>query len=275
VRDVKTGSIDSAAAYPPLEHVTRFVAAAIAADRLGDPAVNDYHALGGLFTRTPRALPVPYADPALDAPAAVGGNGVVQVALANATTARIVHLAAGAMPTGFTVTGAPLWHAVVYRVDQSHRFALGVAGKSHVFINARVDVTYDRWATKPILWCDFNLLGDPNGLDGHDPHADYKPDEPLERAPNILAACRRRHPLPPDRDSPGNPPDADAVHSPLPGQTAPPCWTQPGPGGRCWPATAPPDWAPPSPFPAERPPISWCTSHALSPACLAPRSPGR
>jgi hypothetical protein len=129
------------------------------------------------------------------------------------------------MPTGFTVTGALLWHAVVYRVDQSHRFMGGPAGKSHVFIRARVDVSYDRWASGAVRWCDFNLLGDPDGLDGHDPHADYKPDEPIEQAANILAACRARYPLPPARNSGGNPADADADAGSrsalLPGQIPP------------------------------------------------------
>jgi hypothetical protein len=105
------------------------------------------------------------------------------------------------MPTGFTVTGMLVWHAIVYRVDQSHRFDFGVAGKSHVFINARVDVSYDGWATRQ-KWCDVNLLGNPDGLDPHDPHADYKPDEPVEQSDNIIAACRRSNPLPPTPPAP-------------------------------------------------------------------------
>jgi hypothetical protein len=219
VRNGTTGAVDSAAAYPALKHVIRFEAAALPADRLGDPDRNAYAGISGLLTRTPRALPVRYA--ALDA---VGGNGVVQVSLANAATARTVHLAAGSMPTGFTVTGVPLWHAVVYRVDQSHRFGLGVAGKSHVFINAHVDVSYDGWATK-IAWCDFNLLGAPNGLDPHDPHADYKPNEAIESAPSILAACRRLRPLPPVSGSSGNPREADTGVPAAPVGPAPPCST--------------------------------------------------
>jgi hypothetical protein len=222
VRDVTTGAIDSGAAYPALKHVVRFSAAALAADQLGDPARNAYHGIAALFASTPRALPVRYTDGASGAPAAVGGNGIVEVTIATAATARIVHLAAGSMPTGFSVTGVPLWHAIVYRVDQTHRFLFGVAGKSHVFINAHVDVSYDGWKTKA-PWCDFNLLGNPDGLDAHDPHADYRPDEALETAPGILAACRQRHPLPPANGSPGYPPDADAVQPALPGDAASPC----------------------------------------------------
>jgi hypothetical protein len=226
VRDIATGAIDPAAAYPPLKRVLRFAAAAVAADQLGDAQRNTYAGIAGLFARKPQALPVRYTDSADGTPPAVGGNGVVELSLANATAARVVHLAAGSMPTGFTVTGVPLWHAVVYRVDQTHRFLFGLAGKSHVFINARVDVSYDGWKSRA-AWCDFNLLGNPNGLDGHDPHADYKPNEPIETAPGILAACRRRHPLPPLEGSAGYPPDADTLQPLLPG-SAPRCAMVPG-----------------------------------------------
>jgi hypothetical protein len=266
VRDANTGLIDPAAAYPPLTNVTRFRATALPADALGDAQRNVYAGIAGLFGSAPQALPVRYTVPGLDAPQVAGGNGVVQVLLAGASSARVIHLAAGSMPTGFTVTGLPLWHAIVYRVDQSHRFLAGLAGKSHVFINARVEVSYDGWVT-PKKWCDFNLLGAPDGLDGHDPHADYKPDEPIEQADSILAACRARFPLPPLRDGPDNPSDPDSIHPPLPDQTAPPCWTNPGPAGRCWPEKAPPDWVPPSPFPQETAPPAWCQTHAQSPTC--------
>lgn len=270
VRDAKTGSIDPNATYPALTHVARFAAVTLPADALGDPQRNVYAGIAGLLAHQPAALPVRYTGPGVDLPEAVGGNGVVQVSLADAGSARIIHLAAGSMPTGFTVTGLPLWHAIVYRVDQSHRFLAGLAGKSHVFINARIEVSYDRWRTHK-LWCDFNLLGAPDGLDGHDPHADYKPDEPIEAADNILAACRAQIPLPPGPHDADNPPNADAVHPPLPGQTPPPCWSDPGPDGRCWPAQAPPDWVPPSPFPRESPPPDWCATHAKSPVCAVDR----
>ena len=266
VRDVKTGVIDPSAAYPPLKGVTRFGAAAVAADALGDPARNAYAGIAGIFARAPQALPVNYDDPASGGSGGVGGNGVVQVVLGEATAVRTVHLAAGAMPTGFTVTGLPLWHAVVYRVDQSHRFLFGFAGKSHVFINARVDVSYDGWTTRK-SWCNFNLLGNPDGLDPHDPHADFKPDEPVEQADTIFAACQRLKPLPPRWDSPGNPAEPGTVVAPEPAAPAPRCWTQPGPAGRCWPDTAPPDWAPPSPFPVESPPPAWCAARPASPIC--------
>jgi len=214
VRDA-TGRIDPAAAYPPLRDVTSFAATAIPADRLGDASRNVYAGLSGIFARTPGAQAVPYAVPGTSA-APVGGNGVVQISIGGPSATRIVHLLAGSLPAGFTVTGALDWHAVIYRVDQTHRFGGGLAGKSHVFINARVDVTYDGWATRH-TWCDFNLLGNPDGLDPHDPHANYAPGEPVEQAATILAACRLRHPIPPARDGGEYAPDAD---TPRPGASA-------------------------------------------------------
>jgi hypothetical protein len=212
VRDPATGVIDPRAAYPPLTGVTRFAAVAIDADALGDPAQNGYAGIGRLFAHPPHAYGVHFAGAGPDA---LGGNRIVAITLAGSAAARTIHLAAGVMPSGFTVGGAPLWHAVVYRVDQSHRFLLGPAGKSHVFIDARVDVSYDGWKTRT-RWCQFNLLGNPDGLDPHDPHADYKPDEPIEQTDAILAACRRLYPQPPAPSAPDNPPDPGAVHAPLP-----------------------------------------------------------
>ncbi len=266
VRDVRTGVIDPAAVYPPLGGITHFTATALAADTLGDSQRNPYSGIAALFSTVPQARSVRYDAPGAGLPAAIGGNGIVQIVLGNDTATRVIHLVAGSMAAGFTITGVPVWHAIVYRVDQSHRFLLGAASKSHVFINARVDVSYDGWNTR-LRWCEFNLLGAPDGLDGDDVHADYTPAEPVEHAENILAACRARRPVPPAATETENPPDADALAPPLPGQTAPPCWVHPGPGGRCWPAAAPADWAPPSPAPLESPPPAWCAAHPRSPAC--------
>jgi prepilin-type N-terminal cleavage/methylation domain-containing protein len=266
VRDIVTGALDTGAAYPPLLGVVTFRATEIAAGALGDPSLNRYAGVAALFAHPPQSFAVRYTAAEANAPAASGGNGIVAIELADAATSRVIHLAAGSMPAGFTVSGALVWHAVVYRVDQSHRFLLGPAGKSHVFVNAHVDVSYNHWV-KRIPWCDFNLLGNPGGLDPHDPHADYKPNEAIERSDSILAACLQRHPIVPAADSAGYAPDPDAVHPPLPGQTPPPCWANPGPAGRCWPMNAPPDWTPPEPLPSDVPPPDWCATHARSVAC--------
>jgi hypothetical protein len=210
VRDVTSGAIDVNARYPARTGITDFHATTLGVDRLGDATRSPYSGLSGIFVHPPRVRAVRYGAAGLAPLGIAGGNGIVAITLANGRATRVVHLAAGLLPTGFTVRGLPVWHAIVYRVDQTHRSLAGVVGKSHVFINAHVDVSYDGWATR-ISWCDFNLLGAPDGLDGDDPHANYTPSLPIERTDSILATCRARHPVPPPRDSPGNPPDADAL----------------------------------------------------------------
>jgi hypothetical protein len=272
IRDPSSGVVDPAAHYPALRHVTAFNARALPAAQLGDLAANAYGGLGALFAHAPASVSVAFGAAGPGAAPAIGGNGVVEVRLADAAASRLTHLAAGALASGFTVTGVPVWHAIVYRVDQTHRSWFGVAGKSHVFINARVDVSYDGWKTQA-AWCDYNIYGNPDGLDGHDPHADYKPDEPEEQSARILARCVQQNPTPPPAGAPGNAPDPGAVHPALPIDTPPPCWTQPGPGGRCWPDGAPPNWVPPALSAGETPPPAWCAAHAASPVCTT-RSAG-
>ncbi len=271
VRDAASGLIDSQAAYPVLKGLSAFGARAIPADELGDAGLNVYSGVTALFGHPAVPQAVSYNRPGLDVAAAVGGNALIAVTLSNASAGQVVHLAAGSMPTGFTVTGLPRWHAIVYRIDQTHRSWAGIAGKSHVFIRARVDVSYDDWSSRA-SWCDFNLLGDPYGLDGHDPHADYKPKEPFEQAEALLARCRLSNPTPPPRGFPGNAPEPGPELAPLPTPTPPACWTAPGPQGRCWPLDAPADWAPPSPLPVDSPPPEWCAGHARSSACRPPAS---
>jgi len=272
VRDGRTGAIDAAASYPPMFAVRAFSAQTVSADELGDPAHNPYGGFAALLAHPALPRSVSYDHPGLDIPAAAGGNAIVQVSLANATTARVVHLMPGSLPSGFTVIGLPRWHAIVFRVDQTHRFWFGPAGKSHVFINARVEVSYDNWKTHP-RWCEFNLLGNPYGLDGHDPNANPQPKAPFEQAESLLNRCRARNPTPPPPGSSGNAPEPDVVtpQTPGPTPTPPPCWTDPRPPqGRCWPPDAPVDWPPPAPLPADPPPPWWCQTHAQSPACRVP-----
>ena len=269
VRDPATGRIDAAAHYPELRAVTAFSARAVGADELVTPAQDRYAGIAVLLAHTPQAYAVRYDRPDLTIPAAAGGNGVVVVTLGNAAAARMVHLAIGALPSGFTVTAFPVWHAIVYRVDQTHRYWGGVAGKSSVFINARVEVSYDNWKHSRVPWCEFNILGNPSGLDGkNDPHRDYTPNEPVEQAETLLNQCRAVNPTPPP-PGPGNPPDASVTSQLPPVSTPPPCWINPGPAGRCWPTDAPPNWTPPSPLPLDTPPAQWCSTHAQSVACTA------
>lgn len=271
VRDPHTGAIDPAAQYPAMIDVSAFSARTLEADRLADASKNPY---AGLFVSAPLAYPVSLNDPARGRTVAglIGGNRVIEIWLQNAAGARLVHVVAGTMPSGFTIAGSPLWHAILYRVDQTHRFWFGIAGKSHVWIKGRIDVTYDRWAHSA-QWCDYNIYGGDasggpgHGLDPGDPHADYANlrGAPEASAAGIFAFCLRHAGPPPKRSAIGAGPIP--FRTPFPEQETPPsCWTTPAPGQRCWPADALPSWAP-SPLPTDTPPPDWCATHAASPAC--------
>jgi prepilin-type N-terminal cleavage/methylation domain-containing protein len=276
VRDARSGSIDTAASYPEIPGVSAFSARIIEANQLADPAVNRY---AGLFSRAPSGEPVSLNDPANGRNVAglVGGNRIVEIRLSNRKAARVVHLAAGTMPTGFYVGGNIKYHTVLYRVDQTHRFWFGLAGKSHVWIHGRASVTYDDWASGPRVWCDFEIYGGGanhqggSGLDPGDPHADYNTlrKDPAAQPRAILEYCKEHAALP-DRVATYAVPDPYRTPSSLV-DTPPPCWTNPGTGGRCWPPDAPADWAP-SPRPADSPPPQWCATHTRSSAC--PAAPG-
>ncbi|MGH7709295.1 MAG: hypothetical protein ACREM6_15480, partial [Vulcanimicrobiaceae bacterium] len=181
--------------------VRSFVARALDAGDL----VTDKAAYGAVFAGlpAPRSLPVSFNDATLNDPDVIGGNRVVQVSVAGVGSARTMHLMSGTLPSGFTVVGAPVWHAIVYRRDQSHRFVFGLAGRSHVWINAHVSVSYDNWAHAK-QWCDFNLYGNPNGLDPGDVHSKYLPNDLAETAQSIIDRCRNTegHPTPPPPEAP-------------------------------------------------------------------------
>jgi hypothetical protein len=267
VRDARSGAIDGEASYPEIPDVTAFSARSIEANELADPAKNRYAAI---FPRVPNGEPVSLNDPAngRDVAGLVGGNRVVEIQLANHKAARVVHVAAGTMPTGFYVGGNIKFHTVLYRVDQSHRYWFGLAGKSHVWIRGRASITYDDWATGPRVWCDYAIYGGDNGkgLDPNNPHTDYGVlrNDPAAQPKAILDECAHTAPLP-ERIANYAVPDPYTLPA-TSLDTPPPCWTNPGTGERCWPAGAPVDWAP-SPRPAETPPPQWCATHARSSAC--------
>jgi hypothetical protein len=140
----------------------------------------------------PADTAVPLAAP--DAGGAIAGNRLAVVTLHGTSSARTVHLLAGVMPGGFTVVGVPSFHAVVYRVDQTHRSLFGLVQKSHVFIRGRVDVSYDGFRTR-VPWCSADIYPD---LDPHSPLADYRPNDPNEQSDHVAALCRASGvPLPP------------------------------------------------------------------------------
>ncbi len=273
VRDPRSGAIDAAASYPEIPDISAFSARVLEAGALADPAQNRYAAA---FSRVPSGEPVSLNDPAngRDVPGLVGGNRIVAISLANSKAARTIHIAAGTMPTGFYVGGNIKYHTVLYRIDQSHRFWFGAAGKSHVWIRGRASITYDDWASGPRVWCDYAIYGGDggDGLDPNDPHADYHTLRyDINAQPQAILDYCEQHATLPGRIA------AYAVPNPYRTplsivDTPPPCWANPGTGERCWPVEAPIDWAP-SPRPADTPPPQWCAAHPRSAACGATPSP--
>jgi hypothetical protein len=188
-RDPTSGIVDPHAAYAPVGGIRTFGAWTIRADQMAS-APNPYApVLASLLPATPQALPVSFNNfgNGYDRPDLYGGNTLVQVTLGNKATTRTLHLLSGSLPTGFTITGYPSYHVVVYKTESAHRFLLGLAQKTRDWVNARVSVTYDGKTFQP--WCDFNIYGDPSGLDVGDPHQAYKPDEWPESAAGIMSRC--------------------------------------------------------------------------------------
>jgi prepilin-type N-terminal cleavage/methylation domain-containing protein len=283
--DRTTGAIDTTARYPVLPGVTSFAATTLEANDLTG-ANNTYApAIAPLFgAASPVPLPVGFDDGGPPRTDLYGGNTTIQLRIATAHAVRTIHLSTAALPSGFTVHAYPQIRAVVYRVDQTHRFWFGLAGKSHVFVNARLDISYDGWQTQPPAnWCDFNLYGYPGGLTGGTAE-NYHPEWFTESTAGIVYAVT--HGQTPGAVCPTAPPAAGSAggsvtFTPPPDitDTPPPCFY----AGQCWPANAPPDWSP-SPAPSFTPPPAWCASHAESTLCggsgpapmptVSPGSPG-
>ncbi|MBD5634333.1 MAG: prepilin-type N-terminal cleavage/methylation domain-containing protein [Candidatus Eremiobacteraeota bacterium] len=268
IADRATGAIDTAGRYPVLPGVTSFDVRTLEANELLG-ANNVYaSAMAPLFTAsTPKPLPVGFDDGGPPRTDLYGGNTTVQVRIGTTHATRTIHLTTAALPSGFTVHAYPQIRAVVYRVDQTHRFWFGLAGKSHVFVNARLDISYDNWQTQPPQnWCDFNLYGYPGGLTGG-PAENYHPEWFTESTAGIVYDVT--HGKTPGTVCPTAPPlDASpgvsTAFTPPPdiNDTPPPCFYR----GQCWPTDAPPDWSP-SPAPALTPPPAWCANHAESTLC--------
>ncbi|MGP6192528.1 MAG: hypothetical protein ACLPSH_21260, partial [Vulcanimicrobiaceae bacterium] len=188
-RDPTTGIVDPKASYSPIGDIRTFSAQTIRADQMA-AAPNPYApVLASLLPGTPQALPVSFNNfsNGYDRPDLYGGNTLVQVTLGNKATTRTLHLLSGSMPTGFTITGYPSYHVVIYKTESTHRFLGGLAGKTRDWVNARVSVSYD--GTTHQQWCDFNIYGAPGGLDIGDPHQDYQPREWSESAQYVMSRC--------------------------------------------------------------------------------------
>jgi hypothetical protein len=221
----------------------------------------------------PEALPVGFATTGDARSDRFGGNVTVQITIATQQGSETLHLATAALPSGFTVRAYPQIRAIVYRIDQTHRFWFGLAGKSHVFVRARLDISYDGWRTQPAqTWCDFNLYGYPGGLTGG-PAEDYHPEWFTESTAGIVYDVT--HGETPGATCPVAPPPPTSAVVSAPGaappaivDTPPPCFAS----GGCWPPDAPPDWSP-SPAPISTPPIAWCATHPVSQLCGGPGPP--
>jgi hypothetical protein len=186
--DRTTGAIDTSAQYPVLPNVTSFTVATVEANMLTGPASAYASAIQPLFgSATPKPLPVGFDDGGPPRTDLYGGNTTVQLQITAAHGSRSIELSSGAMPSGFTVHAYPQIRATVYRVDQTHRGCLGLCQRSHVWIDARLEVSYDNWRTQPpIVWCDFNLYGYPQGLVQGDPAENYHPEWFTESTAGIV-----------------------------------------------------------------------------------------
>lgn len=179
-RRTLSGGIDATASYPPQNGVLGFSARTLSADQLGG-AENAYaSALQGLSVQ---AFPVNVGGLGI-----TGGNQVTEVVLTTQGGTRRVHLLSGTMPSGFTLVGSAAYKSIVYRLDLTHRFFFGFAGKTHVEIRARVYISYDRWKSGA-PWCDYGIYRDMN--------TSFSPNDPLEQAAHIAAVCQHfNFPLP-------------------------------------------------------------------------------
>ncbi len=179
VRMPGSDAIDTNASYPPLNGVTGFSVRTISAARLND-AGNPYAAaVTGMPTR---AHAVDLGN------GMTGGNQVTEITVATAQGARRVHLLAGTMPSGFTLQGAALYKGIVYRLDLTHRFLGGLAGRTHVEIRGVVYVSYDHWRTRA-PWCDYGIYIDKSQI--------FLPGDLYEQPAHMAYVCQHFNaPLP-------------------------------------------------------------------------------
>jgi type II secretory pathway pseudopilin PulG len=284
VADRATGAIDPGG-YPAIEGVTAFTATSVFASELASQPNVFGRLLAGLVSApgvSPPAEPVGFV-PANGIPDAdlYGGNTMVQVQAATQHGTRTLHLASGAMPSGFTIHDAPSIRAFTYRIDSIHRSWFGLAQKTwaHIFEQLQYNYKPADPASPWRAWCDYEVYGaNSQGIALDDPNhtEDYQPywwTEATVGAYYTTTHGGYAHLEPANVCSETIPgPNASAV--PVPSQTSPdvidtppPCFTSSDP---CWPSNAPPNWTPPSPWPSSSPPPWWCSTHELSQLCGGP-----
>jgi hypothetical protein len=269
--DRTTGRIDTGLHYAPMRGVTGFTVQTLEASDLVGSKSAYASVIATLFPGTaPKALPVGYSDGGSVRRDLYGGNTTVEVKISTSHGTRTVHLASAVLPSGFTVHQYPEVRAIVYRHDTTDRSWLGLVQKSHVFIQARLLISYSHFTERhPTVWCDYNLFGYPHGLEApYQADAGYQPTWFPETSAGIVyhvvhgrtpgSNCSRTPPSPGPGSSPSDffSPPPDTQDSP------PPCFV----AGQCWPAEAPPNFNPPV-APLTTPPAVWCETHARSTLC--------
>jgi prepilin-type N-terminal cleavage/methylation domain-containing protein len=150
----------------------------------------------------PAGYDVPFQPAGGTNSAVSGGNHIVEVTIANGRRSRTLDLVPGVFPSGFTVRGAPLVHAVVYRIDSVicydpfcwvHRTVGDIKG--------RVSVSYDG-GTRWTIWCD-GILIHPRvyvgpGCETSSPDCRYNLLDAHEKTHWLLSQCLAATPrLPP------------------------------------------------------------------------------
>jgi YD repeat-containing protein len=269
--DRTTGKIETGKTYPAIPGVTAFTVRTLqASDLIGSKSAYA-PVLAPLFSgAVPKALPVGFNDGSTARPDLYGGNTTVEVKLSTPHEWRTIHLASAAMPSGFTIHQYPEVRAIVYRHDTTDRSWLGLVQKSHVFVQARLLVSYSHFTeTHPIVWCDYNLYGYPHGLQApYQADADYQPTWFPETTAGIVyhvvhgrtlgSTCSKTPPSP----GPGSPPSDFFSPPPDSQDSPPPCFR----AGKCWPPEARADFSP-SAMPAATPPSWWCATHSQSTLC--------
>lgn len=244
-----------------INEVTSLTARTIAGSELVSTAANSKYggALQGASVPGTYDVPVSARSGAANI---AGGNHVVEVSLGTKSSRETIHLLGGTMPSGFTIVGAPSFHAVVWREDSITRKWFGLVAQTNAFVFGRVSISYNHGKTWT-PWCDRILIH--NVYAGHqsfwaraDKDATFNPNDPLERSDSLLKACVAKHnPLPNVLTTPA----ANWTRSPEVIETPPPGTTPP-----------PPSYTPP---PGVNLPADYCAANPGAPICRRSRSRAR
>ncbi|GAC1556636.1 MAG: hypothetical protein NVS3B17_04350 [Vulcanimicrobiaceae bacterium] len=285
VFDRTNGTINTAGSYPALTEISAFTAEPILADSLVDDRRNKYapivQAMVGVGNK-PQANPVGFIQANGYARSDLyGGNTTVQISLASRAGRRTIHVATGALPSGFTLHEPFSIRAFVYRVDTVHRFWFGFAQKTKAHVYEQLQYSFNPLSTRPEdwkVWCDYQVFPfGRGGIELGDINREYRPLQNFNESAgfiyyqvthggnfqNLEATPECKQHVPTINDTPA---PAPTIGTPDVFDTPPPCFS----AGTCWPENAPPNWTAPSPWPSSSPPPAWCATHQLSTVCGGP-----